>query len=137
MVLRDMYLSAALRSREQRMRVKGNRHNKDIDNLSAVCYTDVADRLSIYYRDHIPHIRNKAVKVSTGEPPASNYLRADLIGDLVRSVNGTIVECNTAYAYGMDTSEKVLAGFLKDQPRGSYLVSDKTTSRRSNRQTRF
>jgi len=38
-----------------------------------------------------------AVKVSTGEPPASNYLRAELIGDLVRSVSGTIVECNTAY----------------------------------------
>lgn len=38
-----------------------------------------------------------AVKVSTGEPPASNYLRAELIGDLVKKVDGTIVECNTAY----------------------------------------
>lgn len=38
-----------------------------------------------------------AVKVSTGEPPASNYLDPDLIKDLVRYVNGTIVECNTAY----------------------------------------
>ena len=38
-----------------------------------------------------------AVKVSTGEPPASNYLRADLIGQLVQSLDGTIVECNTAY----------------------------------------
>lgn len=38
-----------------------------------------------------------AVKVSTGEPPASNYLRAELIGDLVQKVDGTIVECNTAY----------------------------------------
>ena len=38
-----------------------------------------------------------AVKVSTGEPPASNYLRPELIKDLVQSVNGTIVECNTAY----------------------------------------
>ena len=38
-----------------------------------------------------------AVKVSTGEPPASNYLRAELIGDLVQTVGGTIVECNTAY----------------------------------------
>lgn len=38
-----------------------------------------------------------AVKISTGEPPASNYLRPELIADLVRSVNGTIVECNTAY----------------------------------------
>ena len=38
-----------------------------------------------------------AVKVSTGEPPASNYLRPELIGDLVQQLNGTIVECNTAY----------------------------------------
>ena len=40
---------------------------------------------------------NVAVKLSTGEPPASNYLRPELIKDLVQSVNGTIVECNTAY----------------------------------------
>ena len=38
-----------------------------------------------------------AVKLSTGEPPASNYLRPELIKDLVQSVSGTIVECNTAY----------------------------------------
>lgn len=40
---------------------------------------------------------NVAVKLSTGEPPASNYLDPDLIKDLVQSVNGTIVENNTAY----------------------------------------
>lgn len=38
-----------------------------------------------------------AVKLSTGEPPASNYLDPNLIKELVQSVNGTIVECNTAY----------------------------------------
>lgn len=38
-----------------------------------------------------------AVKLSTGEPPASNYLEPDLIQELVQSVDGTIVECNTAY----------------------------------------
>ena len=38
-----------------------------------------------------------AVKLSTGEPPESNYLRPELIKDLVQSVDGTIVECNTAY----------------------------------------
>ena len=38
-----------------------------------------------------------AVKLSTGEPPASNYLRPDLIADVVHAVDGTIVECNTAY----------------------------------------
>ena len=40
---------------------------------------------------------NIAVKLSTGEPPASNYLRPELIADLVQHVNGTIVECNTTY----------------------------------------
>ncbi len=38
-----------------------------------------------------------AVKLSTGEPPASNYLRPELVKDVVQAVNGTIVECNTAY----------------------------------------
>lgn len=38
-----------------------------------------------------------AVKLSTGEPPSSNYLRPALIKDLVQLVHGTIVECNTAY----------------------------------------
>ena len=38
-----------------------------------------------------------AVKVSTGEPPRSNYLRPELIGEFVKGLNGTIVECNTAY----------------------------------------
>lgn len=38
-----------------------------------------------------------AIKLSTGEP-GSNYLRIDLIGDLVQSFDSpTIVECNTAY----------------------------------------
>lgn len=38
-----------------------------------------------------------AVKLSTGEP-GSNYLRTDLIGPLVQSLDDpTIVECNTAY----------------------------------------
>ena len=37
-----------------------------------------------------------AVKLSTGEP-GSNYLRTELIGELVESLEGTIVECNTAY----------------------------------------
>ncbi len=38
-----------------------------------------------------------AVKISTGESSRSNHLRPALIKDLVQSVNGTIVECNTAY----------------------------------------
>ena len=38
-----------------------------------------------------------AVKISTGESAKSNHLRPELIKDLVHEVNGTLVECNTAY----------------------------------------
>ena len=37
------------------------------------------------------------VKVSTGEQGAKGYLKADLIGPFVKKLNGTILECNTAY----------------------------------------
>ena len=38
-----------------------------------------------------------AVKLSTGEAGNTHYLSPALIGDLVKHVNGTIIECNTAY----------------------------------------
>jgi len=41
-----------------------------------------------------------AVKISSGEPGGHHYLSPDLIAPLVREVNGTIVECNTAYGGG-------------------------------------
>ncbi len=37
------------------------------------------------------------VKISTGESAKTNHLRPALIKNLVQMVNGTIVECNTAY----------------------------------------
>jgi hypothetical protein len=41
-----------------------------------------------------------AVKISTGEPGGNNFLKPALIGDFVRKIGGTIVECNTAYGGG-------------------------------------
>lgn len=38
-----------------------------------------------------------AVKISSGEPGGHNYLKPELIAPLVQELNGTIVECNTAY----------------------------------------
>lgn len=38
-----------------------------------------------------------AVKISTGEPGGHNFLQPELIKELVSMLNGTIVECNTAY----------------------------------------
>lgn len=46
-----------------------------------------------------------AVKLSTGEPGNNNYLNPNLIKDLVQKVNGTIVECNTAYGGGRASTE--------------------------------
>ena len=41
-----------------------------------------------------------AVKISTGEGSNPNFLKPELIKDLVMEVDGTIVECNTAYSSG-------------------------------------
>lgn len=46
-----------------------------------------------------------AVKLSTGEPGNDNYLSPALISDFVRSVDGTIIECNTAYGGGRANTE--------------------------------
>ncbi len=40
---------------------------------------------------------NIGIKISTGEPGGHNYLHPELIGDLVHQLNGTIIECCTAY----------------------------------------
>ncbi len=48
---------------------------------------------------------NVAIKVSTGEPGGHNFLKPELIKDLVQSVNGTIIECNTAYGGNRSNTE--------------------------------
>lgn len=47
-----------------------------------------------------------AVKVHSGEPGGNNYLKPEFIKEIVEYVNGTIVECNTAYDGRRNTSEK-------------------------------
>ncbi|MBQ3766198.1 MAG: DUF362 domain-containing protein [Bacteroidales bacterium] len=46
-----------------------------------------------------------AVKISTGESAQSNHLRPELIKNLVHKVNGTLVECNTAYGGNRSKTE--------------------------------
>ena len=46
------------------------------------------------------------VKVSTGERGAKGYLKASLIGPFVKNLNGTIIECNTAYGGARNTAEE-------------------------------
>lgn len=45
------------------------------------------------------------VKVSTGEAGSKGYLKADLIGPFVKKLNGTIIECNTAYPGARNTAK--------------------------------
>lgn len=49
---------------------------------------------------------NVAVKVHSGEPGGHNFLQPDFMKDLVHYVNGTIVECNTAYEGRRNTTEE-------------------------------
>ncbi len=70
------------------------------DEASPVYFTDdiTAEGLqAVYDALEWSPAGNLAVKVTTGEPPNSNYLRQELIGGLVTSLDGTYVESNTAY----------------------------------------
>lgn len=53
--------------------------------------------IEIYEKLGIDLKGNIGIKVSTGEAGSKGYLKSDLIKPLVEKLNGTIVECNTAY----------------------------------------
>ena len=65
-----------------------------------------ADNLiKIYNQLGVQLTGNIGVKVSTGEKGSKGYLKADLIGPLVKKINGTIIECNTAYPGARNNKE--------------------------------
>jgi len=47
-----------------------------------------------------------AIKVHSGEQGNQNYLKPEFMSQIVKRVNGTIVECNTAYEGARNTSSK-------------------------------
>lgn len=51
---------------------------------------------------------NVAVKVHSGEAGNQNFLGPDLYKEVINKVNGTVVECNTAYAGKRNTTEEHL-----------------------------
>lgn len=57
------------------------------------------------YMPAIPDGWKTMVKISTGEPGGHNYLKPELIGELVKLVHGTICDTVTAYEGGRDTKE--------------------------------
>lgn len=65
----------------------------------------------IYHALGVEFTGKVAVKISTGEPGGHNFLQPTLIKDLVHEVDGTIVECNTAYPGKRNTTEAHLQTF--------------------------
>ena len=51
---------------------------------------------------------NVAVKVHSGEKGNQNFLRPEFMKNIIEYVNGTVVECNTAYEGNRNTTEKHL-----------------------------
>lgn len=47
-----------------------------------------------------------AVKMHSGEKGNKNYLKPEFVKDIVEHVNGTVVECNTAYEGARNSTEK-------------------------------
>lgn len=48
------------------------------------------------------------VKLHSGEKGNQNYLKPEFVKEVIEYVNGTVVECNTAYEGARDTTEKHL-----------------------------
>ena len=49
---------------------------------------------------------NVAVKMHSGEKDNKNYLKPEFVKDMINYVNGTVVECNTAYPGARNSTEK-------------------------------
>lgn len=60
--------------------------------------------LEVYHALGVKPEGKVAVKISTGESSKSNHLSPELIGPLVKELEGTLVECNTAYGGNRSTT---------------------------------
>ena len=60
-------------------------------NITSDSLNNIYDALNVKLKGNI------GIKVSTGEKGSKGYLKADLIKPFVDRLNGTIIECNTAY----------------------------------------
>ena len=64
-----------------------------------------------------------AVKMHSGEKGNQNYLRPEFVKDMINYVNGTVVECNTAYEGARNYTEKHLQ-LIKEHEWDKYFKFD-------------
>ena len=67
--------------------------------------------------------KNVAVKMHSGEKGNKNYLRPEFVKDVINYVNGTVVECNTAYEGARNSTEKHLE-LIKEHEWEKYFPFD-------------
>ena len=72
---------------------------------------------------------NVAVKLHSGERGNQNYLKPEFLKDIIEEVNGTVVECNTAYEGARNTTEKHLE-LMKEHKWCDYFTVDILDSER-------
>ena len=76
-------------------------------NLNGSELVKLYDRLGVQLGGRV------AIKLHSGEPGNQNFLGPDFFKPIISAVGGTVVECNTAYDGGRDTTEKHLETFKK------------------------
>lgn len=69
-------------------------------NLTSENLVKIYDELGVTLKGNV------AVKLHSGEDGNQNYLKPEFVKLLIEHVNGTVVECNTAYDGARDTTEK-------------------------------
>ena len=82
-------------------------HRTENESAPVVCFTREisSDALLTLYYILTPGLPGKvAVKLTTGESQLTNYLKPELIAPLVQMIDGTIVECMTAYGGARSTA---------------------------------
>ena len=69
--------------------------------------------LSLYKQLGMELTGNVAIKVHSGEPGNQNFLKPEFWKPVINHVGGTVVECNTAYKGGRDTTQRHMQTFEK------------------------
>lgn len=64
--------------------------------------------VKIYKKINSPLTGNIAIKLHSGEDGNQNYVKPEFVKDLIDYVNGTVVECNTAYNGQRNSTNKHL-----------------------------
>lgn len=76
---------------------------------SKVYFTNKIEKemlIKLYQKIGVDLSGNVAVKVHSGEVGNQNFIRPEFFEDIIKMLDGTVVECNTAYEGARNTTEK-------------------------------